>query len=121
MSVTHEGSAREYERQAEETRHRLADTLDELHDRLTPGDLLNELLSYGKVGGGTALRAFGSAAKTNPIPALLIGAGCTMFLAEKTGLIQQLAASRSRAPRAQSPRRFAGIDDRRDVDRRPRR
>ena len=60
MSVTHEGSAREYERQAEETRHRLADTLDELHDRLTPGDLLNELLSYGKVGGGTALRAFGT-------------------------------------------------------------
>ena len=97
MSVTHEGSAREYERQAEETRHRLADTLDELHDRLTPGDLLNELLSYGKVGGGTALRAFGNAAKTNPIPALLIGAGCTMFLAEKTGLMQHLAASRSRA------------------------
>ena len=103
MSVTHEGSVQEYERQAEETRHRLADTLDELHDRLTPGDLLNEVLSYGKVGGGSALRAFGTAAKTNPIPALLIGAGCTMFLAEKTGLLQQLAASRSRAPRSDEP------------------
>jgi ElaB/YqjD/DUF883 family membrane-anchored ribosome-binding protein len=103
MSVTHEGSARDYEQKAEETRHRLADTLDELHDRLTPGDLLNELLGYGKVGGGTVFRAFGNAAKENPIPALLIGAGCTMFLAEKTGLTQRIAASAARASRTGEP------------------
>jgi hypothetical protein len=114
MSVTQEGSVRDYERQAEETRHRLADTLDELHDRLTPGDLLNEVLSYGKVGGGSALRAFGNAAKSNPIPALLIGAGCTMYLAEKTGLMAHLAASRSRPARTEQPfpRGSVRVDDR---------
>jgi hypothetical protein len=48
--------------------------------------------SYGRGGGGSFLRAFTIAARQNPIPALLIGAGCAMFMAEKTGLTQRLAA-----------------------------
>lgn len=96
MSGTDESTARHYEREAEATRHRLADTLNELHDRLTPGDILNEMLTYGRGGGGTFLRAFTTAARQNPIPALLIGAGCAMFVAEKTGLTQRLAARAER-------------------------
>jgi ElaB/YqjD/DUF883 family membrane-anchored ribosome-binding protein len=92
MSATHESTARDYEREAEETRHRLADTLNELHDRLTPGDILNELLSYSRSGGGAFVRAASTAARQNPIPAMLIGTGCAMFMAEKTGLLQRLAA-----------------------------
>jgi hypothetical protein len=99
MSATHD-SAREYEREAEATRHRLADTLNELHDRLTPGDILNEVLSYGRSGGGAFFRAATTAARQNPIPAILIGTGCAMFMAEKTGLTQRLA------PRPDSGRDF---------------
>jgi len=91
MTATND-SPRHYEREAEATRHRLADTLNELHDRLTPGDILNEVLSYGRGGGGVVVRAASTAAKDNPIPALLIGAGCAMFMAEKTGLTRRLAA-----------------------------
>src|SRR5215208_1315708 len=87
---TNEASPREYEREAQATRHRLADTLDELHDRLTPGDMLNEVLTYAKGGSGTFLRALTNAARENPIPSLLIGAGCMMFLSEKTGLSRML-------------------------------
>jgi hypothetical protein len=79
-------SSRHYEREAEATRHRLADNLDELSDRLTPGQVLDEMLTYTKGSSGTFLRALSNASRDNPIPSLLIGAGCMMFLSEKTGL-----------------------------------
>lgn len=82
-------TARDYERQAEATRNRLADTLDELHDRLTPGHVLDEVLSYARFGGAGFMRALTNAARENPLPTLLIGAGCAMFLAEKTGVMRR--------------------------------
>src|SRR5690242_21240559 len=91
MSVDRgERSSRDYEREAEATRYRLADTLDELHDRLTPGHMLDEVLSYARGGGAGFARALTNAARENPIPALLIGAGCALFLAEKTGATQRM-------------------------------
>ena len=76
----------DYEREAEHTRRRLADNLDELSDRLTPGQVFDEMLTYSRAGGGTFFRAFSNAMRENPLPSLLIGAGCMMFLSEKMGL-----------------------------------
>jgi len=91
MSVERDDmTARDYEREAEAARHRLADTLDELHDRLTPGHMLDEVLSYARGGGAGFARALSNAARENPIPTLLIGAGCAMFLAEKTGMTRTM-------------------------------
>jgi Protein of unknown function (DUF3618) len=72
--------------EAEATRYRLSQRLDELSDRLTPGQVFDEMLTYARGGGGTFLRAFSNAARENPIPTFLIGAGCMMFLSEKMGL-----------------------------------
>jgi len=80
-----------YERDAEETRHRLAHNLDELSDRLTPGQVFDEMLTYAKGGGGTFFRALSNATRDNPVPSLLIGAGCMMFLSEKMGLNRYIA------------------------------
>jgi Protein of unknown function (DUF3618) len=85
----HELTSKDYERQAEATRNRLADTLDELHDRLTPGHVLDEVLTYARGGGAGFMRALTNAARENPLPTLLIGAGCAMFLAEKTGVMRR--------------------------------
>jgi hypothetical protein len=81
-----EMSSRDYEREAEASRHRLASDLRQLSDRLTPGQIVDEMLTYAKGGGGTFLNALTNAAKHNPVPSLLIGAGLMMFLSEKTGL-----------------------------------
>src|SRR5271166_6628401 len=78
-------TALHYEREAEQTRRRLAENLDELSERLTPGQVVDELLTYSRAGGGSFMRAFSNAVKENPIPALLIGAGCMLFLSEKMG------------------------------------
>jgi ElaB/YqjD/DUF883 family membrane-anchored ribosome-binding protein len=86
MNEQHTHSPQQYEREAEATRHRLAQRLDELSDRLTPGHVFDEMLTYARGGGGTFLRAFSNAARENPIPTFLIGAGCMMFLSEKMGV-----------------------------------
>ena len=44
------------------------------------------MLAYSRAGGGTFLRAFSNAMRENPVPSLLIGAGCMMLLSEKMGL-----------------------------------
>ncbi|MFL5259690.1 MAG: DUF3618 domain-containing protein [Hyphomicrobiales bacterium] len=79
----HHQSARAIENEADATRSRLAGTLDELANNLTPGRMLDEVLTYSRHGGGDFLRGLKNAAVENPIPALLIGAGCAMFLTGK--------------------------------------
>src|ERR1700733_3619642 len=101
-------SSRDYERQAEASRGRLAGTLRELNDRLTPGQVVDEVLTYAKGGGGTFLTAFSNAAKDNPMPSLLIGTGLMMFLSEKTGLTQMM---RGRTEAAQNGAPHGGSND----------
>ena len=84
-------SSGDYQREAEITRHRLAGNIDELSDRLTPGQVFDEMLTYARAGGGTFFRTLGSATRENPIPSLLIGAGMMMFLTEKMGLNRAIA------------------------------
>ncbi len=76
----------DYEREAEHVRRQLAQNLDELSDRLTPGQVFDEMLTYSRAGGGTFFRTFRNAMRENPLPSLLIGAGCMMFLSEKMGM-----------------------------------
>jgi ElaB/YqjD/DUF883 family membrane-anchored ribosome-binding protein len=91
--------SRHYEREAEATRHSLANSLNEINQRLTPGQVFDEVLTYAKGGGGTFARAFSNAVRENPMPSLLIGTGCMMFLSEKLGVTQKLAEGRRASAR----------------------
>src|SRR5947209_6678368 len=91
MNSQHNKSSGDYQKEAEVTRYRLAQHLDELSDRLTPGQVFDEMLTYAKGGSGTFLRALTNASRENPIPSLLIGAGCMLFLSEKMGLNRYLS------------------------------
>ena len=71
--------------EAEATRQRISRTVDELSDRLTVGQVLDEVLGHAKGGGGTMASALTRAARDNPIPSLLVSAGCMMFLSERLG------------------------------------
>lgn len=84
-------STQHYAHEAEATRERLAHNLDELSDRLTLGQVFDEVMTYTTGGGGTFMRAFSNATRQNPVPSLLIGAGCLMFLSEKLGLNRRMA------------------------------
>jgi len=67
-------STQQLEHETEQTRARLAETLEELKT-MSPGRVLDEVLDYAKEGGGDLLRGLGRQVSENPIPAALIGAG----------------------------------------------
>src|SRR5262245_6647284 len=80
MTIRPDHSVQHLEREAAATRARLTGDLDHLVEGLTPGRLFDEALAYSRRGGANFLRGLGHAAAANPIPTLLIGAGCAMFL-----------------------------------------
>ncbi|MFC7478665.1 DUF3618 domain-containing protein, partial [Dankookia sp. GCM10030260] len=69
-------SAAEIEREVEQTRAGLTNTLDELRERASPGQLFEQALNYARSSGGNELvRNLGTSVRDNPLPLLLIGAG----------------------------------------------
>jgi hypothetical protein len=73
------------EQQAERNRAAVSDTLRELNDRLTPGEILDEVMCYMKGGGNEFLGNLGKQVTANPLPVTLIGAGLAWFLLAKNG------------------------------------
>lgn len=73
------------QREAERSRARVTSTLDELKDRLTPGQIIDDLMK-GSGGGASAFMSnLGSSLRDHPIPALLIGAGVLMYMSSGNG------------------------------------
>lgn len=69
-------SSAEIEREVESTRAGLTDTLGELRDRASPGQLFEQALDYARSSGGAEMaRNLGASVRDNPLPLLLIGAG----------------------------------------------
>ncbi|NKC31054.1 DUF3618 domain-containing protein [Falsiroseomonas selenitidurans] len=69
-------SSAEIEHEVEETRAGLTDTLEQLRDRASPGQLFEQALDYARGSGGVEFtRNLGAQVRDNPLPLLLIGAG----------------------------------------------
>jgi hypothetical protein len=85
----------EIEREAEISRARLALTLDQLRDNLTPRHLADEVLGNARLGASVVLKSVGKNAIEHPVPALLIGAASAMLFSAAAGLTQSSSGSRS--------------------------
>src|SRR5262245_39520066 len=69
------------EREAEAARTQIAAMLDELRGRMTPGQLVDEVVDYARDSGGSDfLRNFGRQVVDNPIPVGLVGAGLAWLM-----------------------------------------
>lgn len=68
----HKNSA-ELEREVDQQRHRLEQTITEIQNRLSPGQLMDQALSYTKHGGGKFASNLGRSVSDNPLPAALLG------------------------------------------------
>src|SRR6266481_978377 len=74
-------SSEQLEQESERTRARLAETIEELRARLTPGQVVDQLIDYAREGGaGEFVRNFGHEVRRNPLPVTLIGAGIAWLM-----------------------------------------
>jgi hypothetical protein len=73
-------SSSELEREVEAQRNRVENRIGEIKDRLSPGQLLDEALSYTKNGGAHFASNLGQQISANPIPAALVGIGVAWLM-----------------------------------------
>jgi hypothetical protein len=74
-------SSAQLEREAEQARARLSQTLGELRERITPGQIVDEAVDFARgSGGGMFVRNLGQQVKDNPLPVTLIGAGMAWLM-----------------------------------------
>lgn len=95
-------TSEQLEREAEATRAQIAATLDELRGRMTPGQVVDQLIDYASdSGGGEFVRNLGRQVVGNPIPVTLVGAGLAWLM----------MAGRRGPPRGDAATSGFGMDD----------
>ncbi len=74
-------SSEQLEHEAELNRVQLAETLDELRSRITPGQVMDQLLDYSRESGaGDLVRNLGRQVRDNPLPLTLMGASLAWLM-----------------------------------------
>src|SRR4051794_32753425 len=74
-------SSEQLERETEQTRNEITQTLEELRERLTPGHLVDDGLAYaGNTLAGEFLRNLGRQAAANPLALCVAGAGLAWMM-----------------------------------------
>src|SRR2546430_3469227 len=69
-------TSEQLERETEEERARISETLEELRARMTPGHVVDRLVDYAtERSGGMFFRNLRQQAVENPVPIALVGAG----------------------------------------------
>ena len=74
------GSPAELEREARESRADVERTLDAIQDRLSPGQLVDQVARYMRDNGGEFARNFGDTVRQNPVPVVLVGVGLAWMM-----------------------------------------
>ncbi|MDB5562845.1 MAG: nutrient deprivation-induced protein [Hyphomicrobiales bacterium] len=78
-------SSTELEAEVEAQRNRVENTVGEIQQRLSPGQLVDELLSYTKSGGGEFAANLGRSMQNNPLPVALLGVSLFWLMARPGG------------------------------------
>lgn len=93
-------SSADLEREVNEQRNRIEARIGEIRDRLSPGQLLDEALSYTKHGGAQFASNLGQQVSANPLPAALVGIGLAWLMASNMngGGQQPMPSRRSPQP-----------------------
>lgn len=90
-------SSAELEREVNAQRDRVEARIGEIKERLSPGQLVDELLSYSKEGGSKFATNFAQQLTANPLPAALVGVGLAWLIgANASGTNNAHQASHSR-------------------------
>ena len=90
-----------------ESRHRLNDTLSALGDKLSPGQMLDEVMGLAQGQAGDFAKKLGAQVKDNPLPTLLIAAGVGMLFINRN----QSASNAMNGDDWHSERRYRSLEE----------
>lgn len=83
MALTDRNPA-EIEREIDKDRRRIEEKLDAIQERLSPGQMIDEVLGYVKTGGGADFVSnLGRSMKNNPMPVALMGVSLAWMMANQ--------------------------------------
>jgi len=102
MSTYSKDSA-QLEREVEEQRQRIENRIGEIRERLSPGQIVDELLSYTKNGGQHFAANLGQTVSNNPLPAALLGISLVWLMSGQGPKLSMPHAEPARAPRPEYP------------------
>ena len=94
----HKTSA-ELQRDIESQRSRVESTIDQIQSKLSPGQLVDELMAYTKGGGSEFITSLQRNVTTNPLPVALIGVSLAWLMAKPAGTGSPEQASTIRTDR----------------------
>ena len=73
-------SSADLEHEVRESRADVERTLDAIQDRLSPGQLVDQVAHYLRDNGGDFARNFGDTVRQNPVPVVLVGVGLAWMM-----------------------------------------
>lgn len=79
---TEHKSSAELQREIEMQRNKVENTIDEIQAKLSPGQLVDELLAYTKGGGGEFVSTLQRQVTSNPLPVALLGVSLAWLIAK---------------------------------------
>lgn len=79
---TEHKSTAELQRDAEVQRSRVEDTIGQIQEKLSPGQLVDELLAYTKGGGGEFVASLQRNVTANPLPVAMLGISLAWLMAK---------------------------------------
>ena len=85
MDHSLEKSSADIQREIDVDRQRIEDQIGAIQERLSPGQLVDEVLAYAKSsGGGEFVSNLGNALKANPLPVALIGVSLAWLMTKQS-------------------------------------
>ena len=107
---TEEKTSAQLEREVEAQRDRVQDRISDIQDKLSPGQMVDELLSYAKnKGGGEFVTNLGRNVSGNPLPVALLGISLLWLMAKP---VTAQSASVANSPTDWNRRPDASFDNR---------
>lgn len=98
LETEHKSSA-QLQREIEMQRSRVESTIDQIQEKLSPGQLVDELLAYTKGGGGEFVASLQRNVTANPLPVALLGVSLAWLMAKPAGANPPAEASTIRSDR----------------------
>jgi len=94
MAHSSDKSSADLQREIDTDRQRIEARIDAIQERMSPGQLVDEVIAYAKGSGGADyITNLGKAVKTNPLPVALMGVSLAWLIAKQGTALQQTAAA----------------------------